>query len=298
MPANTDPACHNDAVNCYAIRRVNPFLGVLQIVETSGGRAISANGVVWDIQVLAERGSDWGSLNRNNRQLAFYRYGLWSLEDGLVSRPLAPHLESDPLTHHCNTLIQCIRDRLGDLPFRLEDNRELWLFDRERQPLALLATLTPGSRPPSPEPRYWSSSIGANGVPSQHRYPGAGELETLVKQRAGFNIDKRWVIRHVDGSGVTETRQQHLSADRFPAFLLSDDWPDPAHAELVSQYIEWIAPSLLTLQNLDRPGRLRLENCLTRQAISVEHHYRLYPEVINEKHLTAARVQCRLQRSE
>ena len=297
MPAKTGPAGNNDAVHCYAIRRVNPFLGVLQIIETSGGRAISANGVVWDIEVLAERSGGWGSLNRNNRQLAFYRYGLWSIEDGLVSRPLAPHLESDPLTHQCNTLIRCIRDRLEDLPFRLDDNHELWLFDREGDPLALLATLTEGTRPPSPEPRYWSSSIGANGVPSQRRFPEAGKLETLVKQRAGFNIDKRWVIRQSDRSGVTKIGQQHLSADRFPAFLLRDDWSDDGHTELVSQYIAWIAPSLLTLQNLDRHERLRLEKCLSRQAVSIEHHYHLYPEVIDETLLTAARVQCRLQKS-
>ena len=131
-----------DRVAAYAIRRVNPFLGVLQVIETDGGRAISANGVVWDIEVLAERSSSgWGSLNRNNPGKAYYRYGLWSLQDGLVARPLAPHLESDPLTHKCQQLITCIRQRLEQLPFRLQDKRELWLFDqRSKRPLVLLAS--------------------------------------------------------------------------------------------------------------------------------------------------------------
>ena len=65
MPAELEKA--DSGVTAYAIRRVNPFLGVLQVIETPGGRAISANGVVWDIEVLAERSGGWGSLNRNNR---------------------------------------------------------------------------------------------------------------------------------------------------------------------------------------------------------------------------------------
>ena len=33
-----------DSVRSYAIRRVNPFLGVLQVIDGRGGRALSANG--------------------------------------------------------------------------------------------------------------------------------------------------------------------------------------------------------------------------------------------------------------
>ena len=299
MPAERRSLDNQVEVRCYAVRRVNPFLGVLQIIETPGGRAISANGVVWDIEVLAERGAAWGSLNQNRNKLAFHRYGLWSLQDGLVSRPLAPHLDTDPLTHKCNTLISCVRDRLDQLPFQLEDNLELWLFDKDRrQPLALLASAIPGSRRPSPEPRYWSSSIGAAGVPSQRRLPGARQLEAMVTQLAGFNICKHWVMRQQDGSGVFESDETMITAASFPPFLLSDDWPETEQKNLVSSYFDWIAPSLLTLQHLSRSQRQRLEKSLTTQAVSVEHHPHLYPEIIEDKYLTAARVQCRLQRAD
>ena len=288
-----------DIVNAYAIRRVNPFLGVLQVIETDGGRAVSANGVVWDIEVLAKRSSGgWGSLNQNVIDKAYYRYGLWSLQDGLVNRPLAPHLESDPLAHTCHELIECIRERLEQLPFRLGDNHELWLFDHTgSQPLALLASIAPGSRRPSPEPKYWSACIGANGVPSQCRFPASRELETLVKRRAGFNVRKHWVKRHRDGSGIIENDGRHLDATDFPAFLLTEDWCDTDQAELVSDYIAWISPSLLTLQNLNRFQRERLEKSLNIQAVSVEHHRHLYPEILDEKAVNAARVQCRIQQS-
>lgn len=287
-----------DTVRSFAIRRVNPFLGVLQVIETRGGRAVSTNGIVWDIEIRAERAAGWGSLNQNKLQAAYYRYGLWSPEDGLVTRPLAPLLDSDVFAQQCNGLIDCIRERLEQLPFRLEDKRELWLFDPDDQkPLALLAAVIPGSELPSPEPRHWTSHIGAEGVPSQRKYPAANELEALVKERAGFNIDKQWITRQDDGSGIIETSNNRMNAEAFPAFLLTEDWPDAEQLKLVSEYIEWIAPSLLTLQHLDKNARERVENHLNVQAISVEHHWHLYPEIINENRISAARVQCRLQKA-
>lgn len=298
MPVNETPVVETACIRCYAIRRVNPFLGVLQVIETSGGRAISANGVVWDIEVLAERSGGWGSLNQNSKQVAYYRYGLWSLEDGLVNRPLAPHLESDPLTQQSQDLIDCIRGRLGQLPFPLQDHRELWLFDKEDQrPVALLASATADSILPSPEPKYWAPCIGADGVPSQRRFPASRELEEQVKQVVGFNVHKHWITRQADGSGILDATNTPMNVELFPPFLLTEDWPETEQVRRASDYLEWIAPSLLTLQQLSNTERERMEKCLHIQAVSVEHHWHLYPEILDEKYLTAAKVQCRIQHS-
>lgn len=279
-------------IRCYAIRRVNPFLGVLQVIENEGGRAVSANGVVWDIEVRADKETG------RSHQVAYYRYGLWSLEDGLVSRPLAPHLDNDPLTHQCNSLIDCIQSRIKYLPFRLVDNRELWLFDKDnKRPLALLASATADSVLPSPLPKYWSSCVGANGVPSQRRHPRARELEEQVQQCAGFNIHTQWVNRLDDGSGIIEKSDIQMKAEVFPTFLLTEEWPETAQAKLATDFIEWISPSLLTLQHLSKSEREHMENNLKIQAISVEHHWHLYPEIIDDKCLQAARVQCRIQQA-
>jgi hypothetical protein len=298
MPAKDNRPSATGTVRSYAIRRVNPFLGALQVIDTGGGRAVSANGVVWEIEVRAERQTGWGTLNRLSGDVAYYRYGLWSQDDGLVTRPLASHLDSEFFTQQCNLLIDRICERLPQLPFRLADNRELWLFDQaEQRPLALLASAIADSILPSPEPRYWSSCIGADGVPSQRRYPAATQLETLVRERAGFNINKRWIDRQDDGSGIFEASNSRLQADAFPVFLLSEDWPEAEQATLARGYIEWTAPSLLTLQNLGTDERTRLENSLNIQAESVEHHWHLYPEIIDENCVRAARVQCRLQKA-
>lgn len=285
-------------VRAYAIRRVNPFLGVLQVIETQGGRAVSSNGVVWEIELRTEHSSMWGSLNKDTKEAVYYRFGLWSKDEGLVNRPLAPHLDRDPLTIQCDILISCIEERLQQLPFKLVDNRELWLFDKEeKQPIALLASQKASAKPLSPEPKYWKSCLGANGLASQYRYPEAGDIEELVERTASSNISKYWVNREADGSGTLEHDGKKLHACEFPAYLLSEEWPDEAHISLVRNYIAWIAPSLLTLQHLSRAERDRLESHLHVQAISVEHHWQLYPETIDEKKLKAARVQCRLQKS-
>jgi hypothetical protein len=46
MPAKDNKPHETGAVRSYAIRRINPFLGVLQIIETAGGRAVSSNGFI------------------------------------------------------------------------------------------------------------------------------------------------------------------------------------------------------------------------------------------------------------
>lgn len=282
----------------YAYRRLNPFLGVMQVIESQGGRAHSTNGIVWDIEVIAEQPDNWGSLNTSQNNIAFYRFGLWSLKDGLVSRPLAPHLENDPLSEQCNFLIECIKQRLCNLPFKLIDTEELWLFDeKNHKPLVLLASVIPGKIRPSPEPKSWSSHIGAEGVPSQYKFSEARQLMAQIKKAASFNIKKHWVIRQEDGSGIDDLNKQHMFENEFPPFLVSESWLDKEESNRVRNYIHWIAPSLLTLQKLSKQQRLRLEKNLNVQAISIEHHKELYTEVINEKCLNSAIVQCKLQKS-
>jgi len=39
----------------FSIRRLNPFKGVLQVVLGDKARALSANGKVWEIQVLSDK---------------------------------------------------------------------------------------------------------------------------------------------------------------------------------------------------------------------------------------------------
>ncbi len=282
---------------CYAIRRVNPFLGVLQVVETDQGRAISSNGVVWDLQVHISMGGGWGSLNRESSNSGFCRYGLWSEDEGLVKRPLAPDFDDGELTRIGDALMERVAEAARQVPFTLADSLELWLLDPDGSPLALLDSRLPGSAKPSPEARRWQCTLSGEGLPSQRRYPQAAPVESLVKRRAGFNIHKHWVERQSDGSGLIREHDETLPAEVFPALLLTPHWADAEHAQLVQDYFAWVAPTLLTLQGLSEPQRDWLEHQLHIQAQSLEHHWRLYPEIVNPEQLNAARVQNRLEQS-
>jgi hypothetical protein len=281
----------------YGIRRVNPFIGVMQVIETEHGRALSTNGVVWDIEIRIALGGGWGSLNQQRTHTGYCRYGLWSLDEGLVKRPLAPDFDDRQLGRNGDQLIALARESLQALPFPLADHQELWLFDQEEHPLALLAAVLPEATRPSPEPRRWQCSLSGDGLASQRRFPQAARLESLVKARAGFNICKRWVTRDAGGGGQFATRGELRQIDAFPPLLLTESWPQPEQAQLVRDYAAWVAPSLLTLQQLSANQRDWLEQQLPIQAASMEHHWRLYAEVVREERIKAARVQSRLQQA-
>ena len=295
---NNQEHVETEAVRSYAIRRVNPFRGVMQVVEAEEGRALSCNGIVWEILVRATLGGTRDRPGRENRKKTYYRFGMWSMDHGLMKRASSPASDQDyfELASRCETLVAHVQDRYHQLPFDLEDNLELWLVDRDdQQPLALLSSLMPGASLSSPEPRYWSSCIGANGSPGQRRFPQARDLEKQVSQRAGFNIQKYWIKRLPGGDGIVENSGRSISADQFPVLLLNENWVNDEEQRRVREYIEWISPSLLTLQHLDNDTRARIENSLNIQAISIEHHCQLYPKIINQKLLRAARVQSRIE---
>ena len=47
--------------HCYAIRLVNPYAGVLQVVSDGTARSLCRDGYNWEIQVQIERGrGGWG----------------------------------------------------------------------------------------------------------------------------------------------------------------------------------------------------------------------------------------------
>jgi hypothetical protein len=291
VPVNAD-----HVTRCYALRRLNPFLGVLQVVETPTGRAASSNGLVWDIQLLTQAPADWGALDSAHGARAWYRYGLWSERDGLVRRPRAEQTGDSALIRDGEALLQQLRTQIAGLPFALADRRELWLLDaQQRRPLALLHALRPGDTPPRPEPRRWSACLGQQGVAGQRRFPGSATLEAQVRTRAGFNLRRAWITWNAERSHLIDA-DADLKADHdFPAFGLREDWPDADDQTRVQRYFDWAAPALLTLPYLSDDQRARLESRLSGQAVSVEYHWRLYPKVLDSNSLTAARVQASLE---
>lgn len=287
-------------VRNYAVRRVNPFRGVMQIIEADEGRALSCNGIVWEILVRAKQSDSQGNLDRDNYKKTYYRFAMWSMDAGLMKRSNSPVDDQDyfELASKCDTLTGYVQEHHKRLPFDLEDDLELWLFDKDDQrPLVLLSSLAEGASVPSPEPGAWSACMGVNGSPGQRRFPHAHDLEEQVTQRAGVNINKHWIRRLPGGEGIVENTGSSIPANLFPVLLLDENWASDEEQRRVCEYIRWTSPSLLTLQNLDKVTRTRIENNLNVQAISIEHHWHLYPEIIDQKLLNAARVQSEIEKS-
>jgi len=285
-----------ETIRCYAVRRLNPFLGVMQILEIPQGRASTTNGVVWHIELLATKPSAWGSLNTDVEEMGWYLHGLWSENEGLVESPQASGRAEAVI---CQCLIETLRAHASTLPFPLRDHSELWLLDEvEKKPLALLFSMLPDASEPSPQPRYWCGSLGREGLAGQRRFPDITRLEAEVRKRAGFNLSTLWVTWDPSRSQAFTAQGRLMGQDTFPVYGIREDWPNEHDMALVEAYIDWIAPSLLTLSYLRDEERDRLESRLRQQATSTEYHWRLYPKMLDEKKIMAARVQARLQSAE
>ena len=110
-------------------------------------------------------------------------------------------------------------------------------------------------------------------------------LQRLVEERAGLKPQAAWFERV---AGPT---------DEFPPCLIREDWGTEDRQRLCDLYIRRLAPRLLMLQGLPRPVRRRLERAARDHVFDLERFYPLYPEIVDEGLVTAARVEARLPRA-
>ncbi|OOZ36885.1 hypothetical protein [Solemya velesiana gill symbiont] len=65
-----------EVVRNYSVRRLNPFQGVIQMLHTPSGRAISLDGFHWELQIQSKRPDDlWGADSPGEPVLAYLRFG-------------------------------------------------------------------------------------------------------------------------------------------------------------------------------------------------------------------------------
>ncbi len=292
----------------YAERRLNPFLGVIQVLESEVGRALSTDGNNWEIQLYAPRSVGWGHLGAA-QSLELYRHGVWSEAEGLACFPRPPTQKREEANHAALTLIAAIRDALGILPFPLRDRYERWLLDARvpLRPLALLEAVT-GAEPLAQgrAPR-WRCVVGE--FPGQEA-EGRATLEAQVAARAGQAYRSQWFRRETDGSGiplaagpVMPGQVQDalggtcLEAEAFPELLLWEGWEEAGERERVGRYLARLAPRLLMLP-LSPATRARLEQMAADQASVVDRFHRLYPQVMDPALLVRLRVEARLRRGQ
>ena len=306
-------------IRCHSLRRVNPFLGVVQVIEGDGARAISLDGVDWEIQVETQSPDGlWGSMNAGRATRRYFRFGLWSRRAGLWRVPVNPILDIGEMLAAQAAMLSALAEHAGALPFPLSDRYELWALGNDAMPLALLATSDSAARTvklraepwqaaPLTDHRFRSCALDAEPVrPGEAENPRrhAAAVETLVRRAIGATVPEQWFERLPDGSGrglahsvPSPFAERRLSAGAFPERLVRETWPAPRDAALVAEYLAWLAPQMLTLQGLSDATRARVEHDACAQAAALDALYPLYPRVLDHSLVDAARVEARLRRA-
>ena len=275
----------------YSLRRLSPYQGTVQVVECPGFRAMSADGSRWRVQFL-------------NQRTRFSSYGVWR-SDGHGS------LIETERTH---PIIAALRDR-PSLPFPLADRLELWLLDARRQfPLALLASTLPERAPAQTTVLQWRAALA--GDDGFHAYslsdgrgtshiPHSSVLDRCVQRAAGSRPQAQWFRRRDDGGGEGLDRAgldhalvgRGLDRQEFPELLLRPDWDSDQERDLVRDYHEWHASSLLTHTDLSRSTRAELERAACRQANKLFRVRHLLPDIVDSELLQVAMVEAVIRQS-
>lgn len=303
---------------CFGLRRVNPFLGVVAVVKTPGARALSVDGLHWQLQVLAHPPRGLWARGGEQDGLRYFRFGLWSESEGMTRVPLNPILDAGRMVAESERLIEQVREATPALPFPLGPELELWLLDTEGLPLALLATALPQTDLGDVEVCEWaaggrgeerpfvSRTLAAQGLAdrdaSGRRYH-VEALEQLVGRRAGRPRRTQWFrlvgdqAQGLDHGAGPALRGRWLARDSLPPLTLSARWEPEEAQGLVDDYLAWLSPYLLTLPDLPDPLRSDLEAKAARHALLVDALWRLYPRILDPELVRRARVEARLRRA-
>ena len=288
------------------LRRLNPFRGISRVVESADGgaaRAVSTDGVNWEVQVQTERPVGWGSLNLGRTETLYYRYGVWSAAEGIARYPVHPALERMRLHREADRLVAALQAMpAAGNDAAPGDRFECWLLDvADGRPLALLAAVAAAESIPARVASRWHAAPGDAESLSGLGRERAEALERMVARRAG---PIAWFERKSDGAGQKVGTPRVLPAgragdtviypaDAFPELLMLESWPDDDAAAAVAGYLDWLAPRLLMLP-LAESTRARLERAAAAQPDAVAQFFHLYPAVADPQLMNSLRVQARL----
>lgn len=300
------------ACRCFAVRRVNPLDGVLQVVEAHNARAYSPDGLVWQIQVLTERPDHtWRSFADVAPIEQFFNFGLWDAGSGLHRIPANPVLDIGGMKNAADALVTALETVVDQLPFTLVDHYEYWSTDYYGNPVALLASTELADTMRSTRVTRWqathvadhgfvSDTLLRRDIPAHSDLGPRQHAECLERQVRQLGQQRAWFHRQPDGQG---TRLGEAKGDSmpehpvFPALGLKTDWPDPQTRELALDYLAWRAPRLLLWQNITHDERNWLEQKACLQAVELAAVFQLLPEVLDTQRIGAARVEARLRQS-
>ncbi|MBT9589691.1 MAG: hypothetical protein IV089_02040 [Thiobacillus sp.] len=295
-------------IECYAQRLLNPFRGVVHTIRYQSAEAVTTDGIAWDIYVANDALLEGLGPAGRRAQISDIRYGHWSAEKGLKRGPLFPSEDFKRLENMGAVVYENLLVVHRDVPFAFRDQFELWLLDRHGRPLALLHSVRTDSETDTRPPLDWRAGMAAQERFQSTAIPHMGAPAGVYLSRYVNSLSDgvaQWFRRSDDGAGLglhtlkggDPLRGRVLEADAFPPLFIATTGMDAPHVQLVHDYHAWQAPWMLLLPGLDPAGRGLLEVCACQQAELVEKHCRLYPAVIDQQALLAARVEAALVRN-
>ena len=290
-----------------AVRLLNPFRGVMNIIEYQGAEAVTIDGINWDIYVKDM------SLTRDleqtpNMLITEIRFGHWSRENGLTRGSIYPSEDFNEMERQGLVVYEYLLQHPDEIPFALTDEFELWLLDCNDQPLALLGSSFAANRLYYEQALCWTAGFACREYFGQKQGDNSSQhafiprLEATVKSLAGNKPQAQWFHRQypvsigLSGIELAESLQgRELENDYFPEFFIPEVIQTDIDDCMFEDYLDFLAPYLLTLPSLSSQQRDRFEQKARKQALCVERLHRLYPAIQHPKYINSARVEARLR---
>jgi len=303
------------AIVCYSQRLLNPFRGVMNVIEMDEADAVSLDGKNWTIYVHDER-DPWAYQENIDEDIVTpdIKYGSWSEVMGFQPGPVLSTMDFPRIQRLGEALLEIIKEKKTSLPFPFRDNYELWLLDDATDaPLALLDSACSEDKLNEAILACWipgqrcKQLFASEAFCLQQQPLSAAEMVSLlINERAGTNPKAQWFWRDDNGTGFAlhgknisdALISRQLDRDAFPQLLLDTHWVESDAVGLLYDFIAWQAPWLLLLQDITSDVRLELEKEASQQAIIVANHYLLYPEFIDQYILNTILVEARMRASE
>ena len=298
--------------HCYSQRMLNPFHGIVNVIEINGADAVCSDGETWTLVVHGEK--EFADGSRQEDETPDVKYGVWSRRQGLKRAPIRNEADYAFVDRIGRYLLEVIRQQACMMPFPLRDRYELWLLDRAFDlPLTLIESRCARADIDDVMPLKWRAGVTARSnfrVSDRlmRQLGGANPAETMervVNRAAGARPRAQWFVRREDGSGQAlkgirtepELSYRTLPAEAFPEQQLRSHWPNQVDESLVRAYLDWQAPWLLMLQHLNDDTRDHLERAAGQRAILLAESHSLFPKVIDSARIVAARVEASLRRA-
>lgn len=296
-------------IECYAQRLLNPYRGVVHTIRYLSAEAVTTDGVAWDIYVANDALLEGLGRAGRRAQISDIRYGHWSTETGLKRGALYPSEDFRRLEEMGAVVYEYLLKNHREVPFTFRDHFELWLLDARNQPLALLHSVMTETDTESDPPLDWRAGIAAQTqFNSSALFPSAEVASVYLTRHINSLVGRsraQWFVRTDDGAGLglrviqgaASLKGRVLDAESFPPFYIATTGMDPAHRQLVQDYLDWQAAVMLMLPHLDTTTRNKMEVHARRYPEAIEKHHRLYPQVVDRVLLQAARVEAALSRN-